>query len=228
MNRITVLAVAGLLFALVAVRADEPDFTKATLKDFGIKEVQPEKDAKTGFLVGGKNETALIRKLTEIAERPIATLEKDMRPEAKSEVGSKAGFLGKEEKLLDILAEDNDFVLGKLGLTHQELAKHLHLIGGIAEKHAKAGDKTGFNFRYQGRRYNVQFAVFRGIQHSPFYDGTKTNSEATLTNIDTKAKLTYSRLVPYMVERYGFYEGHGTRFRIDPRAIVAVFDFLKK
>jgi hypothetical protein len=29
-----------------------------------------------------------------------------------------------------------------------------------------------------------------------------------------------------MVERYGFYEGKGTRFRVDPRAIVEVLDFL--
>ena len=206
--------------------AEEPDFTTPDLKALGVEFVTPAKDAKTGFLVGGKNETALIRKLTEINGRTIAELEKDMRPGAKSEVGTRLGFLGKDEKLLDILAEDNDYVVGKLGLTHQELARHLHIIGAVAAKYAKPGDKNGFKFHYHGRRYQVEFESFRGIAHSPFYDDTKTNSVATLTNLTTGAKLVYSRLVPHMIERYGFYEGHGTPYRVEPRAVVAVFDFL--
>jgi hypothetical protein len=228
MNRTIIRAVlrgwAMLLTALVA--AGEPDFSKTPLKELGVEPVQPAKDEKTGFVVGGKNDTALIRMLTEINGRKIAALEKDMRPGAKSEVGSRLGFLGKDEKLLDILVEDNEFVLGKLGLTHQELAKHLHIIGAIAEKNAKPGDKAGFNFKYHDRRFNVQFNAFRGIQHSPFYDETKTNTVAVLTNLDTGAKIEYSRLVPHMIERYGFYEGHGTPYRVEPRGIVAVFDFL--
>jgi len=212
--------------ATVAAAAGEPDLTKVATKDLDVEFVKPARDEKTGFLVGGKNETALIRKLTELSNRTIADLEKDMRPGAKSEVGSRLGYLGKEEKLLDILAEDNDFVLGKLGLTHQELARHLHVVGGIAAKHAKAGDKEGFNFQYQGRKYNAKLTAFRGIAHSPFYDGTKTNTEVNLTNLTKGTKLTWSRLVPHMIERYGFYEGHGTPYRVDPRAIVAVFDFL--
>src|SRR5262249_35493691 len=34
-------------------------------------------------------------------------------------------------------------------------------------------------------------------------------------------------LVPYMIERYGFYEGKGTSYRVEPRQVVEVFDFLK-
>ncbi len=217
----------GFLIHAVALAAGEPDFTKTPLKDLGVELVKPALDEKTGLIVGGKNDAALLKKLTEINRRKIAALEKDMRPGAKSEVGSRLGFLGKDEKLLDILAEDNDYVLGKLGLTHQELAKHLHIVGAIAGKHAKPGDdKEGFIFQYQGRRYNVKYATFRGIAHSPFYDDTKTNAEANLTNLVTGAKLKYSLLVPHMIERYGFYEGHGTPYRVDPRSIVAVFDFL--
>ena len=35
-------------------------------------------------------------------------------------------------------------------------------------------------------------------------------------------------VVPDMIERYGFYEGKGTPYRVDPKKIVEVFDFLKK
>jgi hypothetical protein len=30
-----------------------------------------------------------------------------------------------------------------------------------------------------------------------------------------------------MIERYGFYEGKGTRYRVEPRAVLEVLDFLK-
>jgi len=226
MRLTTVFAAALALACRAPAPAGEPDFTKPNLKELGVQLVAPVKDGKTGFVVGGKNHTALIKSLTEINRRKIAALEKDMRPGAVSEVGSRLGFLGKDEKLLDILAEDNDFVLGKLGLTHQELAKHLHIVGAIAVKHAKANSKETYAFGYHGRRYQVNYTAARGFQLSPFYDDTKTNVNATLTNAKSGAKLTYSLLVAHMIERYGFYEGHGTPYRVDPRGIVAVFDFL--
>src|SRR5262249_55142121 len=52
--------------------------------------VEPHKDEKTGFIVGGKNPTALLGKLTEINGRSIAQLEADMRPKKLSG----AGFMG--------------------------------------------------------------------------------------------------------------------------------------
>jgi hypothetical protein len=221
-SRATYLAIGCGLLLVVGAVAGEPDFSQTTLEELKVPIVVPDKDAKTGFIIGGKNDTALIKKLTEINGRKIAELEKEMRPG----VSSTAGFLGKDESLLEVLATDNEFVVEKLGLTHQELAKHLHIVGAIAAKHAKTADNEGFTFRYHGRRYNVKYVAFRGVVHSPFHDGTKTNVEATVTNLSSGAKLPYSLLVPHMIERYGFYEGHGTRFRVDPRAVTMVFDFL--
>jgi hypothetical protein len=31
-----------------------------------------------------------------------------------------------------------------------------------------------------------------------------------------------------MIERYGFYEGKGTPYRVEPRQVIEVFDFLKE
>jgi lipoprotein NlpI len=186
-------------------------------RDFTATPVEPKKDAATGFIVGGKNETALIRKLAAINGRAIAELEEDMRPGAASE----AGFLGRDEALLEVLAKDNDFVLGR-GRTHQELASHLHVLGGIGGKHGSAA------FRYHGRRFKVEMMRWRGYQDSPFRDGAKTNADAKVTNLETDKKLQFSLLVPHMIERYGFYEGQGTRYRVEPAQILAVLDFLGK
>ncbi|MCC6417329.1 MAG: hypothetical protein IT429_03680 [Gemmataceae bacterium] len=204
------------------------DFTKADLKTLGVEPVSPRKDPKTGFVVGGKNETALIRKLTEIAGRRIASLEKDMRPGQLSRLG----FLGKDESLLDVLAMDNGYVVEQLGLTHQELARHLHVLGAVALRQYRADTKAGRKpagreILYHGKRFKLTAACFRGLITSPFEDDTKTNCEATVQNVGTGKKLTYSLLIPHMVERYGFYEGKGTPYRVDPRAILDVLDFLR-
>src|SRR5262245_31858515 len=64
------------------------DYKDFDLKVLGVGFVEPKKDDKTGFVVGGKNDTALIRKLAEINGRPIADLETAMRPGAQGEEGS--------------------------------------------------------------------------------------------------------------------------------------------
>lgn len=136
---------------------------------------------------------------------------------------STAGFLAKEERLLDVLAADNRYVVEELGLTHQQLARHLLVLGAVAVKEAGKEPKE---IAYHGRRYKVQATRFRAFVKSPFEDGTKTNDEVTVENLGNGKKLTYSLLVPVMIERYGFYEGKGTRFRVEPRALVDILDFL--
>jgi hypothetical protein len=198
--------------------AQQPrDYRDVPLADLGIQLVEPRVDPKTGFVVGGRNVTAAIGKLTELNGQPVEDLQQEMRPG----INSTKGFLGADEKLLDILAEDNAYVVDQLGLTHQELAKHLHVLGELAFRH------QGQEILYHGRRFKLGGATFRGSIDSPFEDGTRTNREASLENLDNGKRLKYSLLVPHMVERYGFYEGHGTPFRVDPRDILAALDFLK-
>jgi len=206
--------------------ADLPDYTQFDLTKHGLPPVKPTKDAKTGFVVGGRNSTELIKSLREIAGRSIADLEADMRPGAKVEHGSDTGFLGKDEKLLDVLAQDNALVVDQHGLTHQQIARHLHALGAIAD-HLETQHKPT-EFRYHGRRYRVQVQHTRGFQLSPFLDGTKSGSNAQITNLDNDQSLHYGLLVPFMIERYGFYEGEGTEYRLDPQQALAVLDFLPK
>ena len=176
--------------------------------------IEPEKNPKTGFIVGGTNETALIKKLTEINGIKVAELEKKMRPQALC----RAGFLGEEEKLLSVLAADNSLVLDQLALTHQELARHLQVLAAVGNSPS---------FPYYGRKIKVTVNLNTGFINSPFADGTKTNADIRLHNLDNGKKLQYSLLVPLMIERYGFYEGLDTPYRVDPRLVVDVLDFLK-
>src|SRR5262249_51752409 len=149
------------------------------LKDLGVALIKPSKDAKTGFVVGGVNKTELIRKLTEINGQSIADLEATMRPAnfGKGE-GSSAGFPAKAERLLDVLAADNEFVVGKHKLTHQDLALHLNIVSAISRKNGVP--EAGTTFRYHGQRMRITLVPTRGYQHSPFKDGTKTDTDGTI------------------------------------------------
>src|SRR5262245_47020827 len=107
------LALAGSVLGGSLVLAGTPPAkgldlaTYVDLGEFYVKPVRPAKDPNTGFIVGGVNKTDGIKKLTEINGRAIAALEKDMRPKA----ASTAGFLGKDENLLDVMAADNKAVV---------------------------------------------------------------------------------------------------------------------
>jgi hypothetical protein len=203
-----------------AVSQDGPkDFTNVDPKTLGFVPFAPKRDDATGFVVGGKNATELIAKLPFLAGRTIKALEKDMRPGALST----KGFLGKDESLLEILANDNKFVVDTKGLTHQQLARPLHIVGAIADKHSK---DEPYEFLYHGRKYKVSAIRFRGFVESPFEDGTKTNVAVNITNAKNGKTISTSLIVPHLIERYGFYEGKGTPYRLEPTDILDVFDFL--
>lgn len=216
--------VLGCLCFCAPSRAEDkkplPEFSEKSWNELKLELVPETKDAQTGFVVGGVNATKLIATLPAINERTIAELEKDMRPGANSEVGSRKGFIGETEKLLDVLVADNKFVVDEQKLTHQALARHLLALAAIG---AKVKEEE---FRYHGDRFKVTLVYARGEQLSPFYDDTKTKTVATVRNLDRQTELTYSLLVPQMIERYGFYEGTGTPYRVPPQQILKLLGFL--
>ena len=214
---------ASILVLTTASAAQEPakltDYTKVDPKTLDIEPCPVDKDDKTGFVTGGKNETVLIAKLPSLAGRTIKSLEKDMRPG----VLSRLGFLGKDESLLEILAADNRFVVETKGLTHQELGKHMHIVGAVAAKH---GLEKPYEFLYHGKKFKATGKSFPNFVDSPFEDGTRANHAVVIWNVATGKTISYSLLVPHLIERYGFYEGKGTAYRVEPREILEVFDFL--
>lgn len=214
----------------------EKDWQECSPKELGLTWVEETTDPKTGFVIGGKNATTLVQSLTELNGHSIADLERRMRPgkepirvmrdkESEDFVPSSAGFLGWSDKLLNILAEDNRYVVDELGLSHQELARTLLRLLAVGRK---LGSDMGHpkDFVYAGRRFRIEILGTKGEQESPFLDNSWASEEVVLHNLTVGKKLTFSPLVPLMIERYGFYEGHGTRYRVEPSKALAVLDFL--
>jgi len=137
------------------------------------------------------------------------------------------GPINGTKSLIDVLVKDNSYVLDDLNLTHQQLAEPLKIVHNIwsLQSSIPRGEMT---FNLEGNRYKVEGAAFWVARDtSQFGDNTTLPmSRVTVTNLHNNAKISYSGLVPEMIWRYGFYEGQGTPYRVDPKDIVAVFDFL--
>lgn len=133
-------------------------------------------------------------------------------------IESAAGFLGPTDNLIDTLANDNAFIVDQLGLTHAEIAEHLQKI------------RFGYHDPvYHGRRFRVERTVFAGSQGSPFAgEGTRAGTDYTITNLENGAIIQFSDMHMHLIHKYGFYEGLGTEYRLDPKQILDVLDFLKK
>lgn len=176
-----------------------------------------------GLVLAGSNFSSQIRCCESINGIAIEQLEKLMRPGSNDDYGSTEGFLGENESLLDVLVSDNEFVM-ETGFTHRQLAIPLLQVSLRARRMVAPDDQRdqAFEFEHATTNWRVKVRCFRGYQLSPFNDGTKSNCEFTLTNIDNNESVEFSGLVPLMIERYGFYEGHGTRYRVDPKRIMRV------
>lgn len=178
-----------------------------------------------GFKINGRNETSLIRSLSTLNGTPIAQLERRMCPRIGTYgVITEAGFLGMDESLTDVLADDNETVLG-MGLTHQELADFLHTFD------RAPGKMDGFSanydiVKYKGERFAHVATVWKGFKESPFNDGVQTDTDHTVISLKTGAGISYSGLLPEMIGRYGFYEGRGTGYRLDPKRVAEVAGFI--
>jgi hypothetical protein len=131
------------------------------------------------------------------------------------------GFRGADEDLDRLLRDDHGTVTEELNTSHHALA--LPLLKLVEVRHRGYPEVMIFG----GYRYQLKWDPSQGPQSSPFHDGTWTDLDYELTNLDTGTTFKFSGLVPIMIYLYGFYEGKGTSYRVPPELIHAMFPFLK-
>jgi hypothetical protein len=180
----------------------------------------------SAFKPGERNSTDAILSLTHLNERAIADIEREMRPGK----GSQAGFLGADESLVEVLAADNEAV-AKLGLTHGDIAQKISGVIDLVRANRVTFNSRSFPpvsepFVYDGRRYRIEVQQSKGLQFSPFGDGAGS-ADYRLTDLETGKSIFFSDLHPDMIAKYGFYEGKGTTYRLNPEDAAAVFGLAK-
>lgn len=155
----------------------------------------------------------------------LAFIEASMRPGKLSE----GGFLGKDEKLVDVLRADNETVM-RLGLTHEKIADRIeYFINAV---------NTAQGFQGEGKlvdgKYLVGGKAYRGFQECPWGDtdtgmiGGKFMAyscfDLYVRNQEIGEQLNFPGGIVHLIREHHFYEGRQSPYRVDPEKAVRVLD----
>ena len=128
---------------------------------------------------------------------------------------SAEGFLGEDTRDLTSIMRADRMNVAQLGLTHQMIADRLRQL-------TEAG-KGGLGSPVQVGDLEITVEDFRGRIFCPFRDRLSFGKRVTTCKHKKTGKvLRWSDLNIHMIEAHGFYEGYGSRFRINPAAVQTI------
>jgi hypothetical protein len=128
------------------------------------------------------------------------------------------GFLGGDTRnLVDILIED-DGIVKRLGATHEAIA-------GRMEELRDAGKRGLGEFISVPPHFQVRVESVRGKLPSPFGGpGLYAKTNTIVRNTRLERQVVYSDLHIHLIKDHGFYQGKGSRFRLEPKDVVEVLE----
>ena len=124
------------------------------------------------------------------------------------------GFIGEDSRnLTDILRADAKS-LKQTGITQEALAD-------------KMQELTDFGMRGLGRPtlmdscFEIEVEDYMGKLPCPFRDNAKVNKRQTrVRRLDTGVIMRWTDLNIHMIKEHGFFEGHGSYYRLEPNELV--------
>jgi hypothetical protein len=154
---------------------------------------------------------------------------------------SRAGFLGEDEKLEDVLKED-DSTVKNLGLTHEKIAdclkylvrKHMQIVYDYKSKaydpkfkekdYCDENDPRHIGTEIDGK-YIVWSTGWMGSQECPWDNSRDCGSmDFQVQNKKTGEEISFPGLMMHLIKEHNFYEGKGTSYRLDPAKAVKVLE----
>jgi hypothetical protein len=128
------------------------------------------------------------------------------------------GFLGSDTRNLgDILIED-DAEVKRMGLNHEEIASRMNEL-------REAGKGGLGEFITVPPNFEVRVDSVRGKLPCPFeHPGLFPKTNITVRNTRLDREVTFTDLQIHLIEAHGFYEGKGSRYRIDPEELAEVLE----
>ncbi len=126
---------------------------------------------------------------------------------------SKEGFLGEDHRELAELLTDDDHLVQSLGLSHEAIADALQ----------DALDRAEGDLGRPVDLGNGRTATYResmGRIPCPFGGcGVFRKGEVELTDPTSGLAVRFTPLSIHMIRRHGFYQGRGTRYRLEPETL---------
>jgi len=130
---------------------------------------------------------------------------------------SRDGFLGDDlRRLEEIIETDRSTVVG-LGTSHEALAEKL--------REALDKARAGLGTRVQlGERLSAVYRETMGRIPCPWGGcGTFPKGEVELTDTSTGEGIVFTALSVHMIASHGFYQGRGSRYRLEPPTLHRLF-----
>jgi len=128
------------------------------------------------------------------------------------------GFLGTDARPLSEIIAADDAAVARLGLTHEAIARKMREIH-------DAGARGLGEFVEVEPHFEVRVDSVRGKLPCPFGDrGLEQKGFTVVRNTKSGREVTYTDLIIHMIDAHGFYEGRGSRFRLEPADLAAVLE----
>jgi hypothetical protein len=141
---------------------------------------------------------------------------KDLHSRLASSMCSADGFLGTDKRTVDEIINDDMRMLDGAGVSRETLVQELHTVYNTA--------RDAFGAEAEIRPGVV--AVFHesmGKIPSPFRgDGVFAKGEAVIFEYKTGRQLVITALGINLIEKHGFFQGKGCRYRIDPVTAIEI------
>ncbi len=143
--------------------------------------------------------------------------EKIQRKEFEPGAITKDGFLGDDSRHVHDIIEADQRTLDKLGVTREQIADRLQYF--IEE------GKKGLESEVDLGDFTVKIRWDRGMMPSPF--GEKRLHHKIFAHVKNKKldkTIQYSQLHVHMIREHGFFEGKGSKFRLEPAELVKILE----
>jgi hypothetical protein len=128
------------------------------------------------------------------------------------------GFIGTDKRDLAEILDDDDNTVKSLGLTHAEIAAKMR-------KFRELGEAGLGEFVRVQPHFEIRVGSVRGGLRCPFGDkGLTRKSNIEVVNLANGKSVTYTDLCIHLIEKHGFYQGKGSPFRLDPRALAETLE----
>jgi hypothetical protein len=128
------------------------------------------------------------------------------------------GFLGPDSRSLQEILDTDRAAVDRLGVTHEQLAACLR---GVCQAGMAA---LGAEVPVEGGRLRAVYHEAMGYIPSPWGDGaTFPKGEVELSDAQGAVRLRFTPLSVHLIERHGFYQGRGSRYRLEPVEVARLF-----
>lgn len=133
---------------------------------------------------------------------------------------SAEGFLGRDQRQLDEIIADDLSTCDKIGTTPSKIAAALDVVFAKAEARFGAAVEILPSI-------SAAHADAKGSISSPFPgEGTFDKGETIITNSMTGEKFRVTRLSIHLIRMHGFFQGVGSKYRIEPDRIASTLGLI--